>query len=82
MSGYSSKDCSVKCTNYRYKGSCLEKCPDSTYVFENIKYCVGCPSVIIIYINLRIVWHVKIIINVHHVKQVMYWEEVFVIIIN
>ncbi|CAD8138790.1 unnamed protein product [Paramecium pentaurelia] len=44
MSGYSSKDCSVKCTNYRYKGSCLEKCPDSTYVFENIKYCVGCPS--------------------------------------
>ncbi|CAD8097701.1 unnamed protein product [Paramecium sonneborni] len=44
MLGYSSEDCSVECTKYRYKGSCLEKCPDSTYIYENIKYCVGCPA--------------------------------------
>ncbi|CAK72834.1 unnamed protein product (macronuclear) [Paramecium tetraurelia] len=44
MQGYSSKDCSVECTKYRYKGSCLDKCPDSTYVNENIKYCIGCPA--------------------------------------
>ncbi|CAK60451.1 unnamed protein product (macronuclear) [Paramecium tetraurelia] len=44
MQGYSSPDCSVECTKYRYKGSCLDKCPDSTYVNENIKYCLGCPA--------------------------------------
>lgn len=71
MLGYSSKDCSVECTKYRYKGSCLDKCPISTYVYENIKYCVGCPGVIIIFINFRIVWHVQIIINVHNVKKVI-----------
>lgn len=68
MVGYSSDDCSVECNKYRYKGSCLDQCPDSTYVYENIKYCVGCPAVLIISYNLRIVWLVQIIINVHHVN--------------